>query len=296
VTTIAPPAQPPIDLLRRAKRIGYVFSGGSSRCAFQVGVIEELRRVGIQPALTIGVSAGAWNAAIVSARIESRIRYYWRSFMRMPHVDLRKVLVDHTPYRFRELHARTFERFIGQRLHAADALPLFVGVTRLRDGRPAIIDARQVEDPLTLLLASNYLPPFYTHAPEIQGERYGDGGMSDNAPYEKAFDEGCDAVVLVALKGESEGDLSRSPRDGDHRIPEPYASRTIVIRPRHRVPVSFTERRWAVLEQLIHLGELRTREVLFGERHEATELRASGPAPSARVMNFIRTTRSLFRH
>ena len=54
------------------------------------------------------------------------------------------------------------------------------------------------------------MPPFYTHAPRIGGERYGDGGLTDNVPYEKAFAEGCDAVVLVTMKGESEGGLYRN--------------------------------------------------------------------------------------
>ncbi|MGH9418781.1 MAG: patatin-like phospholipase family protein, partial [Thermoanaerobaculia bacterium] len=75
-----------LSLLRDAKRAGYVFSGGSSRCAFQIGVIEALAELGVRPSLAIGVSAGAWNAAIVAGRAESRIRYYWRSFMRMPHI------------------------------------------------------------------------------------------------------------------------------------------------------------------------------------------------------------------
>ena len=63
----------PLALLRDAKRVGYVFSGGSSRCAFQIGVIEALAELGVRPALAIGVSAGAWNAALVAARRESRL-------------------------------------------------------------------------------------------------------------------------------------------------------------------------------------------------------------------------------
>src|SRR4051794_8509098 len=39
-------------LLQQARKVGYVFSGGSARCAFQVGVIETLREIGVRPALT----------------------------------------------------------------------------------------------------------------------------------------------------------------------------------------------------------------------------------------------------
>jgi predicted patatin/cPLA2 family phospholipase len=152
-----------------------------------------------------------------------------------------------------------------------------------------LFDARTVDDPFLLLLASNYLPPFYTHAPRIAGERYGDGGLSDNLPYEKAFEEGCDAVVLVTMKGESEGDLYRSPRQTEHAVPASLHDRMVIIRPRHRLPVSFTERRWPVLRETVELGRLRAREVLLGERHPQTDVRAAGASPSALLTRLLRS-------
>jgi predicted acylesterase/phospholipase RssA len=277
-----------IGQLGAAKRIAYVFSGGSSRCAFQVGVIERLGALGIEPAMTIGVSAGAWNAAIVAARREHRIRYYWKSFVRMPHIDLRNLLDELSPWRYAHMHRRNFARFIGDRLHAPDALPCYISVTRLRDRQNVLLAAKDVPHPIDLMLAANYLPPFYTRTPPIHGERYGDGGVTDNAPYELAFEHGCDAVVLVALKGESEGGIYKSTRDLDHVIPPAYRDRVVVIRPRHRVPVSFTERRWETLSALMTLGDLRTREVLLGERHPETDVRAAGDSPTVRLLRLWR--------
>lgn len=277
-----------LELLRSAQRIAFVFPGGSSRCAFQVGVIECLRSLGVRPAMTIGVSAGAWNAAIVAAKNDHRIRYYWRSFLRMPHVDLRNLLIEHSPWRYAHNHRRTFARFIGDRLTAPDALPCFISVTRLRDRTNALLDVREVERAVDLLLAANYLPPFYTRTPLIRGESYGDGGVTDNAPYELAFDLGCDAVVLVPLKGESEGGIYKSTHDVDHEIPARYRDRVVVIRPRHRLPVSFTERRWDKLTELMRIGGLRAREVLLGERHPETDLRAPGESPTVLALRVWR--------
>jgi len=209
----------------------------------------------------------------------------------MPRVDLRKLLTDHSPWRYREMHARNFARFVGDRLRGTDALPLFISVTRLRDRRGAIFSVAEVDDAFELLLATNYLPPFYTHPPQIAGERYGDGGISDNAPYEKAFAEGCDAVVLMAMKGESEGGIYKNRRDIDHEIPEALRSRVVVIRPRHRLPVPFTEGRWSVLSKIIDLGRLRAREILLGERYEQTDLRAKGISPSLRIVRLLRALR-----
>ncbi|HYN22056.1 MAG TPA: patatin-like phospholipase family protein [Thermoanaerobaculia bacterium] len=265
---------PALRLLRNARRVGLVFSGGSSRCAFQIGVVEVLLELGVRPAVCVGVSGGSWNAAAVAVGHAHRLRSYWRAFSRMPGVDLRNLLREHSPYRWNELHRRTFGQYVGaENLRRPETLPVFVGVTRLSDGQAVYIDLRSSADPLNVLLASNYLPPFYTHAPRIEGERCGDGGLSNNIPYEEAFAEGCDAAVLVTMKGESEGLPHRNPLEIDHAIPPEYRDRLVVIRPRHPLPIHFLERRWPVLLETIELGRLRADEVLLGEFHPETEAR-----------------------
>jgi len=273
-----------LERLQSAKRIAYVFSGGSSRCAFQVGVVERLHALGVRPSVCIGVSAGSWNAAIVAVRREHRMRFFWKSFMRMPHVDLRNLFLELSPWRYARMHRRNFARFIGNALSTPDALPCYVSLTRLRDRKGVLIPATGVD----VFIAANYLPPFYTSTPLIHGERYGDGGVTDNAPYELALELGCDAVVLMTVKGESEGGIYKSAFDTEHEIPASLATRVVVIRPRHRLPYGFLERRWEKLTELIHLGDLRAREVLLGERHPETDIRAGGAAPSARLMRLWR--------
>ncbi|HKI02069.1 MAG TPA: patatin-like phospholipase family protein [Thermoanaerobaculia bacterium] len=283
-------APPALDFLRAARRIGLVLSGGSLRCSYQVGVIETLLELGIRPAVCVAVSGGVWNGAALSAGTVHRLRHYWRSFVRMPYLDVRNLLREHSPYRFNEMHRRTFGRFVGaERLRGPESLPLWIGVTRLRDRQAAYFDARTFEDPLPLLLASNYVLPFFTHAPRIDGERYGDGGLVNNIPYEKAFEEGCDAVVLVTMKGESEGRLYRNPRETEHVIPSPFRERTVVIQPRHRLPQGWTEHRWPVLCQTIEMGRLRGREVLLGERHPETEASSDPKAVSALIGRLLVT-------
>ncbi|HYH47722.1 MAG TPA: patatin-like phospholipase family protein [Thermoanaerobaculia bacterium] len=278
-----------LDFLLSARRVGLVLSGGSVRCAFQIGVIEALLEAGVRPALCVAVSGGVWNGAAVAAGTAHRLRHYWRAFSRMPALDLGNLLREHSPFAWNELHRRTFRRYVGaERLRAPGALPLWVGVTRLADRQGLLLEAGKLADPLPLLLASNYLPPFFTHAPRIDGVRYGDGGMVDNLPYGKAFEEGCDAVVAVTMKGESEGGLYRNPRDIDHVLPPELAARTVVIRPHHRLPVRYVERRWPELAALMDVGRLRAREVLHGEEHgEIRRLRAAGTAPTVRVASFL---------
>jgi len=257
----------PLELLRGASRIGFVFSGGGFRCAFQIGAVEALDELGIRPSLCTAVSAGAWNAAAVAVGNQSRLRRYWRTFMRMPHVDVTNLLREHSPFIFNEVHRRTFARYVGaERLRSPLALPLLVGVTRLWDRQFVVFDARRAENPLQLMLATNFLPPFYSHPPRLDGEIYVDGCWSNNLPYEAAFAAGCDAVVLMTMKAESEGRIHRNSRDPEHVIPSPYGRRVVVIRPRHPLQLGLIENNWPRMVDIIELGRRRTREVLGAER------------------------------
>jgi predicted acylesterase/phospholipase RssA len=251
--------------------------------------VETLLELGVRPAVCVGVSGGSWNATAVAVGHSHRLRHYWRAFTRMPGVDLRNLLrEEHSPFRWRELHRRTFSRYVNAaRLRHPETLPVFIVATRLSDRRAIYFDARVCEDPLLLLLASNYIPPFYTHAPQLRGERYGDGAITNNLPYEKAFEEGCDAVVLITMKGESEGLPYRNPGEFEHEIPASYRDRVVVIRPRHRLPMGFVERRWPAVRVTIELGRLRAREVLLGEVHPETEARAARTALTLLISRLV---------
>jgi predicted acylesterase/phospholipase RssA len=245
-------------------RTGLLFTGGAARCVFQVGVVEELFAAGVRPAAVLGVSGGAWNAAAVGAGEWRRLRPYWKFFSRMPYVDLSNLLREHSPFIWRRLHERAFMRYVGaERVRAAE-IPILVALTRRRDRKSVIVDIRAASDPFEVLLASNYLPPYYTHTPLIDGERYGDGGISDNLPYERLFELGCDRVIIISQKGECEGGLFRTIDEPDHEIPPEFRERVTVIRPRHMLDVGFMERRWERMAPIADLGAARARQVLGG--------------------------------
>ena len=75
-------------------------------------------------------------------------------------------------------------------------------------------------------------------------------------------------------------------------IPEKYRDRVVVIRPRHRMPVRFVERRWERLSAIADLGAMRAREVLLDERYAETDIAAKGSALSIYAVRL----RSALRH
>jgi predicted acylesterase/phospholipase RssA len=286
----------PLERLRQAKKLGVLFSGGASRCAFQIGVVETLFALDAAPAVCLGVSGGAWNAATVAVGSWRRLRAYWRFFCRMPSVDLTNLLREHSPFIWRRLHERAFRRYLGvERLQAENTLPLYVALTRLADRAAEIMDVRAADDPLEVLLASNYLPPFYTHAPVIGGHRYGDAAFSNNIPYEALFERGCDAVVLITQKAACEGGLFRNFDDPDHAIPETYRDAVVVIRPRHRLDIAFAERRWERMAPIADLGAARAREVLLDAAPAEGGKCEHGMPPTwylTRMRDFARSSRT----
>jgi predicted acylesterase/phospholipase RssA len=266
----------PLQRLQDAQKPGWLFAGGSSRCVFQVGVVETLLSLGLQPAMCLGVSGGAWNAAAVAAGTGPRLRAYWRFFSRMPYFDPANMLREHSPFIWPRIHRRAYDRYVGDERLRDASVDALIALTRLRDNQQLIVDIRTAPDPFAVLLASNFLPPFYTHAPAIDGERCGDGGWANNVPYEVLLDRGCDLVVVIAPKGESEGGLYRNADDYDHEIPHELRDRVLLIRPRHRLPIAFVERRWNRLAPIAEVGALRAREILLGERHAGTDVAARG--------------------
>jgi patatin-like phospholipase len=122
----------------------------------------------------------------------------------------------------------------GKRLAASKILALLqphaAGPRTTDHGARTTTILRASANPFHLLLASNYLPPYYTHPLNIDGERYADGGFVNNIPYETLFERGCDVVLTMACKGESEGGLQRRFGARAHAIPP----EVIVIRPRDR--------------------------------------------------------------
>jgi predicted acylesterase/phospholipase RssA len=283
-----------LERLLSAKRAGWLFTGGSKRCAFQIGVAELLDEIGCRPSALLGVSGGSWNAAAIAVGNLRRLRAYWRFFSRMPYVDLANLFrEEHSPFIFSELHRRAFERYIGREALAASPIPVSIAITRLSDRSLHIVELRQHPDPFAVMLASNYLPPYYTHPVIIEGEAYGDGGIANNAPYEFLLEQGCDLVVVIAPGAEEDGGIFRNIDDWDHYIPESLLDRVVLLRPLRRLPCSFAENDWQALELTINIGHARGRELIFGEDHSVlTGLQGNGVSP---VRGLLRAQRSASR-
>jgi NTE family protein len=189
--------------LRSRPRTAFVFAGGSSRGAGQIGMLEALMARGIRPDALYGASVGAINAAgfagtpnaagvermasiwrrlkrddiFPQGRVPNAVRYFQQRESVHPNSALRRVIEE----------GITYERL------EETSVPLKVVATSLTDGRMHwFTRGPAVEAVLASAALPALLPPV-----EIGGELFIDGGVIDNVPLGRAIAEGAERIFVL---------------------------------------------------------------------------------------------------
>ena len=191
-------------------RIGLVLEGGSFRGIFTAGVLDLLLEHHISFPYVIGVSAGSGNAVNFIAGQEGRTKkvithenadaYYGLGTLRNNGkvLDLDQMLAyDKEPLNFDSFFASDVERE-------------FVAVNCETGKAEYLTDDGTAESILQICKASCSVPLMCAPV-KIGGNAYLDGSIVDSIPYERAFERGCDKVVVVQTRkaGEAPTDYSK---------------------------------------------------------------------------------------
>ena len=191
----------------RARRVAFVFQGGGSLAAPQVGMVRALAAAGLRPDLVIGSSAGALNAvAFASDPTEAgldALEAVWRSLGR------RQV----APFSARALLGAAAGRRGGlvsqaglrgvlaglpvPRVLEGTPVPAHVVATELSSGAPLVISDGET---LPALLASSAFPGLYAPV-EIGGRLLVDGGVSADVPVLQAEALGSGVSYVLPAAG-----------------------------------------------------------------------------------------------
>ena len=186
----------------RAGDTAFVFAGGGSLGAVQVGMLLALTEHGVRPDFVVGASAGAINAAFFAADptadgadaldalwrglkrsdvMPMRLRDILRVAMRRDHLvdpaGLRRLLERHLPYR---------------RLEEA-TIPMHAVATDLVFGRETLLSKGPVVD---AVLASAAIPGVFPPV-RIEGRDLIDGGVANNTPISSALALGATRIVVL---------------------------------------------------------------------------------------------------
>ena len=166
--------------------------------AFTAGVLAGLESVGIAAnyfKAIIGASSGGWNGAYyLAGDLQTKGRRFW--CMHVPHGFLSwRRCRPYADLAYLD-HLTRHEEPLDTRALRACKTNLFVVVSDMAERRASYIHLNVQADPIRYLIAS-FAMPIASHPQEIDGARYGDGGLSDALPLRFAERFGADEIWVV---------------------------------------------------------------------------------------------------
>jgi NTE family protein len=183
-------------------KTAFVFAGGGSFGAIQVGMMHSLAAHGISPDMVVGSSVGALNGAYYAGdptlkgvlQLETIWRglqrhdvfpvtwrtllgFLWRRDFLIPHDGIRKLIDDHIPYKKLE-----------------DAkLPIHIVTTDIITGDSVVLSEGSTSD---AIVASTAIPGAFAPVP-YKDFYLADGAISSNTPIRVAVAKGARRLIIL---------------------------------------------------------------------------------------------------
>ena len=200
-------------------KLGIVDVGGGLRGIYAAGVLDYCLEQDIHFDLGIGVSAGSANLASYAAGQKGRnYRFYTQYAFRKQYMSFRNLIFKRSyvdmAYVYGTLSRTNGEDPVDYPAFHDNPMELIVVAAEAETGRPKYFDKSDIpQDDYSVMMASSAIP-FFCKPYEVQGVPYYDGALGDPVPVEKAFQLGCDQVIVILTKPERE---LRTPKK-DERI------------------------------------------------------------------------------
>lgn len=183
-------------------KTAFVFAGGGSFGAIQVGMLHSLVANGVSADMVVGSSVGAINGAYYAGtptlkgvlELETIWRgltrrdvfpiawrtllgFIWRRDFLISHDGIRKLLEDHLPYR-----------------NLQDApLPIHIVATDIVSGESVVLSAGSA---IEAIVASTSIPGAFAPVP-YKGRFLADGAISANTPVKVAVEKGARRLIIL---------------------------------------------------------------------------------------------------
>lgn len=185
-----------------------VLEGGALRGIFTAGFLDYLMGENLRTDYTVGVSAGGGCAMGYKSNQPERTK----NVILRPKEDLfcgagqliktKNVLnldkmYDTDPY--------TSEYFFDFNTYYADKMDAEYVVTCCESGEAEYMSENKNNKRLTDIVKASCSVPVLCRPVEIDGKHYLDGSIADSIPVVRAFESGCDRVVVVLTKSGSSG-------------------------------------------------------------------------------------------
>lgn len=188
-------------------KTGIVLEGGALRTIFSSGVCDGLLEADLLPDYVIGVSAGiAYGVSYVSRQKGRNLEIVTKYANDKRYMGLRNLLIPSNRCYFGLRF--TYETIPNELIpFDYDTFAAYPGeveavVTNLKSGQAEYLPVPRRDEGFLLLQATCAMPllfPIFW----LDGMPCLDGGSSDGIPYRRAFEMGCDRVVVVLTRERS---------------------------------------------------------------------------------------------
>ena len=192
--------------------VGLVLEGGGGKGAYQIGVWQALRELGIEDHIKVvsGTSVGALNAAL-----------FWQGDLHLAkdiwfHISPDQLLTDDGQDRESFFSNKGLSCFISNALSSSKRRTMlcYAACKDVEDGAIEYFELSRIIDPgykKTILLASSAMPVIYPTV-KINGKRYTDGGSNgDNIPIFPVYKNKISTIIVVRLSQGTKIERSRWP-------------------------------------------------------------------------------------
>ena len=195
---------------KEKKKTALVLGGGGSRGAYEIGVWQALKALGIRIDMVYGTSVGAINAAMVAQGDVDLTAELWKEletdmvFDMAPDskpVDYVKEIVVNQGAGTGPLHSM-LEKYVDEKkvrdsgmdfgITAVSVPEMTAHYMRLKD----IPEGKLVD---CVMASASAFPALHSY--EIDGKNYVDGGYADVLPVGMALEDGAKSVIAVDLSG-----------------------------------------------------------------------------------------------
>lgn len=277
-------------------KIGVVDVGGGCRGVYAAGVLDRCMQQGIWFDVGVGVSAGSANLASYCARQPQRnLKFYTEYGLRREYAGLgnylRKGSYIDLQYIYGTLTNSDGEYPIDFDTMMANPMEFLTVITDAQTGAASYIPKEKLKkDQYTPFMASSAIPAVCRPIP-IDGVPCCDGALGDPVPVRKAFELGCDKVLLILTLPENTIRTSDKDKRLARRIRRKYpaAAEALAVRARTYNEGVALARKYAAEGKLLILAPDDTCGVhtLCRDAAAMKELYAKGFADARKIAPFL---------
>lgn len=183
-------------------KTGLVLEGGGMRGIYTCGVLDVMMDKGFEPDVLCGTSAGALFGVNLPSKQRGRaFDYNYRYCDNPNYVSIRSLIRTGNMVNVDFSYNRIPNELVpfDEAAYEASKTQVFATVTNVKTGKAEYIHIKNCMMQIDWLRASGTLP-FISRRVHIGENDYLDGGLVDNIPLDKAFEEGCDKVIVVLTR------------------------------------------------------------------------------------------------